>query len=505
MTQAYTNILAVTAILLQTISSALLLAISVELYDQHKSAEGLSIAALIFTSIALFTICCVVLYDRRSTYRASNLSSGRLLIQLKGLVALAAALITLASLIWTETQCLHGTEKPVTATTASLVYAEFVFWALASLSTILLWIRMSAARQNARASRPAHAKRPSTSTTLQSRSTPQKSKFYDPESQDSSPKSFTTYTDSNSPPSSPPQPQQTLAEQTSMTQLLPRRSSMNSFATAHTVPSPTSSAPSSRPTTPYQRRPPPTNLETIPGSRPASVALALDGPFPEEDLEDDHERREHEQADDRQPRALHNMHSFSAMSTSSLDDAPTSYATYRNRFRRPSMPSRPGSAQGQHASATTSPNLTSGMSPNPSTSLFPLNTAALSGGPLAGEDAETGTAKPEHDQSHIHPLFRTDSPLPPPTPSDGTIVMASAFAGQMLPLRSLSRASSRTKMREAQDSELAVTGGAESPRVPLSPGVAASPGVGGSASAMAGEGFPFVEEVWREREPKKDG
>lgn len=36
------------------------------------------------------------------------------------------------------------------------------------------------------------------------------------------------------------------------------------------------------------------------------------------------------------------------------------------------------------------------------------------------------------DQSHIHPLFRSDSPIPPPAASPGTIVTASPFAGQVV-------------------------------------------------------------------------
>lgn len=35
-------------------------------------------------------------------------------------------------------------------------------------------------------------------------------------------------------------------------------------------------------------------------------------------------------------------------------------------------------------------------------------------------------------ESHIHPLFRSHSPTPPPTPSAGTIVTASPFAGQII-------------------------------------------------------------------------
>ena len=36
------------------------------------------------------------------------------------------------------------------------------------------------------------------------------------------------------------------------------------------------------------------------------------------------------------------------------------------------------------------------------------------------------------DQSHIHPLFRSESPVPPPVASPGTVITASPFAGQIV-------------------------------------------------------------------------
>ena len=57
-------------------------------------------------------------------------------------------------------------------------------------------------------------------------------------------------------------------------------------------------------------------------------------------------------------------------------------------------------------------------------------------------------------QSHIHPLFRTDSPIPPPVASPGTVVTASPWGGQTIsdPERAqgfVSRPSSRTSNRSA--------------------------------------------------------
>ncbi len=53
------------------------------------------------------------------------------------------------------------------------------------------------------------------------------------------------------------------------------------------------------------------------------------------------------------------------------------------------------------------------------------------------------TQQPNASESHIHPLFRSDSPTPPPAVSAGTVVTASPNAGQVISdrqsIRSLSR------------------------------------------------------------------
>ncbi|KAK5652486.1 hypothetical protein OQA88_10388 [Cercophora sp. LCS_1] len=53
------------------------------------------------------------------------------------------------------------------------------------------------------------------------------------------------------------------------------------------------------------------------------------------------------------------------------------------------------------------------------------------------------TQQPTHSESHIHPLFRSDSPTPPPTATPGTIVLAAPNGGQLLS----DRASIRTLTR----------------------------------------------------------
>jgi len=56
------------------------------------------------------------------------------------------------------------------------------------------------------------------------------------------------------------------------------------------------------------------------------------------------------------------------------------------------------------------------------------------------------------NESHIHPLFRTDSPLPPPTPTTGTSVVASAFGGQTMSAKSITRATSQSYLASSSQS-----------------------------------------------------
>ncbi|KAF7115034.1 hypothetical protein CNMCM5793_001070 [Aspergillus hiratsukae] len=51
------------------------------------------------------------------------------------------------------------------------------------------------------------------------------------------------------------------------------------------------------------------------------------------------------------------------------------------------------------------------------------------------------------DESHIHPLFRSDSPSPPPTPMPGTNLHASPVAGQTISVKTLTRVRSANSLR----------------------------------------------------------
>lgn len=90
-----------------------------------------------------------------------------------------------------------------------------------------------------------------------------------------------------------------------------------------------------------------------------------------------------------------------------------------------------------------SPTLTSGIATAPQTTR-PLTHERVM--PIA-QYARARADSTDSAQAHIHPLFRTDSPLPPPATSPGTIFTASIWAGQMVSdaeeARNLSRPGSR--------------------------------------------------------------
>ncbi|KAI9697714.1 MAG: hypothetical protein M1820_007701 [Bogoriella megaspora] len=110
-----------------------------------------------------------------------------------------------------------------------------------------------------------------------------------------------------------------------------------------------------------------TNLEPIPGSRPASPARALDGPFPERD-------------------------SPETMKTAESQEL--------------TLPPSPTELRHQRAFTPPAPSIRS------------------------QRQDDSGASTP--DESHIHPLFRSDSPAPPSVTSPETIITASPEAGQTI-------------------------------------------------------------------------
>ncbi|QDS76940.1 hypothetical protein FKW77_004944 [Venturia effusa] len=138
-------------------------------------------------------------------------------------------------------------------------------------------------------------------------------------------------------------------------------------------------------------------LETIPGSRPSSPGNPLEGPF----------------KDQQDP---------SGSPASSINERPTTALSHPHE--------RPATAQSHYSKRTFIP---------------PAS-------PRAGS--------PDVSESHIHPLFRSDSPTPPPAATPGTVVVAHTNGGQtmpQIPLRSASRMSSRTSRQGSRNPSPATT------------------------------------------------
>lgn len=137
-------------------------------------------------------------------------------------------------------------------------------------------------------------------------------------------------------------------------------------------------------------------LETIPGSRSVSPANALEGPFLPE-----------------------SPHATSSETAETLTWNPSSYRQFAS-----SPPSSP-------------PNFSRPTS-RPTSS---HQTKAL------GPAFEPGTTRSRGNsiQELIHPLFRPNSPEPPPVAQAGTMIMASPMAGQPMTPKTLSRLRSRSE------------------------------------------------------------
>lgn len=128
-------------------------------------------------------------------------------------------------------------------------------------------------------------------------------------------------------------------------------------------------------------------LEPIPGSRSPSPAKALEGPF------------------------------YPETESSSLPTSPLEQLTYsRTRSRRPLKGINISLyRQGQSASAPASPL------------------------PQPGYSMPGSSQRAAPNEAHIHPLFRTCSPIPPPTASSNTVLTAAPEAGQIMSGRVVQR------------------------------------------------------------------
>lgn len=128
---------------------------------------------------------------------------------------------------------------------------------------------------------------------------------------------------------------------------------------------------------------------------------------------------------------------------------------------RPSSPGRPleGPFVEPSSSPATSP---TAVDPNSSPYSYRPDTARSENNPYARRANSTvslssmSPTSPSASEAHIHPLFRTDSPTPPPAHTPNTIIHASPIGGQFIPQppRAFSRMNSRETIRAGSASPL---------------------------------------------------
>ncbi|KAK3075543.1 hypothetical protein LTR53_001073 [Teratosphaeriaceae sp. CCFEE 6253] len=117
---------------------------------------------------------------------------------------------------------------------------------------------------------------------------------------------------------------------------------------------------------------------------------------------------------------------FHAWDTSAVEDVPDTPAiprAYKLETIPGSRPVSPAKAlDGPFSTARTPADTPLPDSPRPSDET----------GSFLGGEHMPPLRRPSTHQSHIHPLFRSESPIPPPLPSPGTVVTASPLAGQIV-------------------------------------------------------------------------
>ncbi|KAF2219285.1 hypothetical protein BDZ85DRAFT_268753 [Elsinoe ampelina] len=168
-------------------------------------------------------------------------------------------------------------------------------------------------------------------------------------------------------------------------------------------------------TTPPPAAFPGTRLDPIPASRPASPAKPLDGPFPAYEVSQveepmlpfaslpNHSQPSVEDTTVSVPFAMHD--------NASVRSIP--YTITRKNSLPPHGAIGAVTRDGRKITPPGSHSRAASIEPRPSSSR---------------------SARPSTDEQHIHPLFRTESSLPPPVTSPGTIVTASPWGGQVVPM-----------------------------------------------------------------------
>ena len=157
-------------------------------------------------------------------------------------------------------------------------------------------------------------------------------------------------------------------------------------------------------------------LPPIPGSRSPSPAKALEGPFPLPDVSLTARPSTSWSQPSSPPPVSNNMNSSHSHFTNSWSQPSSPISNHFFNFAASSFP-RPSLPRGRLSSESLP---------------FLVRTRSASA---------NSPVSPTADEEHIHPLFRTNSPTPPPTATPGTTVTAapSSFAGLMIQERIVRR------------------------------------------------------------------
>lgn len=386
----------VVATILTSVSTALVWVLAVSLAPQQSTLSGLAFSAASLCALGLFSIAFVLARLFCSTEHDTIYTTAEKGMNIFSIIITAiSALLTLGLLLWLELQPI-ATTRIVDRHTSDLVAIELALWTM-SIITSTTFFAINMAKQATESRRRTVMIEDVLNNTqeiqaIAALAAPYRFGGVRPQHSTSSSPSLSTFSSDSFHLSFKPFP--VLAHSSSMTALVPHAAPVPETTHFDPVPAPdlsqykhfdsdasTRSFSSGRLALSLF-----TKLEPIPGSRPASGADLLKGPFPQDAvLEEPLGRR-------------NNVRSHSVCSLEPEVLIVEKPKVLRRRSR--SVPSRRSS----------------------------------------------------FNESHIHPLFRTDSPLPSPTPTLGTTVIASAFGGQCMSAKSITRATSRSPYADAPSS-----------------------------------------------------
>lgn len=369
-----------------------LVALLIAVVSRHTSVTS-TVAGIVWAAAAIHIVSCLSLPSVAylSLRRSANLVQ-TVSIALAILLAILAALLSIYGFtqVW-KTVHQHDTQDDSSATVHTLLKAGFAVWGLCVAAQGVFYAIVlgptDVAKRDVESSggetdrsTPVQSNKPSISIQMAVFGSPPRRPF----GKTIGPSASSPFTDPSSPPSSVRHSlDNVLRPMASKTKLLlnrardsyslhsSRRPSLDTIGQEDDFGDWDTTGPNDIPQELYVRSPPRTRLEPIPGSRPVSPAKALEGPFHEED--DDRIRQE-----------------STANSQISLALAPIA-PIYAN-------------------------------SPPSETSSLRFSIRSLSSPHPDDEDI---------DPSKIHPLFRSDSPHPPPQHSTTTRIHGSRRAGEV--------------------------------------------------------------------------